>query len=160
MRKGDGVKGIATHPRSYDCDQQIEFAAHLEALVAEKRAARVHRAQDRLHHAAASAKALFLSTAERGAHLGVLTRGLLPLLDSHGAGALEQAIKAALAEDAAHLGAVRHFIDQHARERALPPPIALSLPTDPRISDLSVKPHSLRDYSAVANIGDRRSFEE
>ena len=75
-----------------------------------------------------SAKALFLRAAERGAHLGVLTRGLLQLLASHGAAALEAAIAAALAEDAAHLGAVRHFIDQHAHARGQRPPIAVALP--------------------------------
>ena len=56
--------------------------------------ARAHHGQDRLQHAAPSAKALFLLAAERGAHLGVLTRGLLQLLDSHGAQALEAAIAA------------------------------------------------------------------
>ena len=95
--------------------EQIEDPRHLEALVAYKRAARGHRAKDRLHHATASAAPLFLRAAERGAHLGVLTRGLLDLLDSHGAVALEAAIAAALAEDAAHIGAVRHFIDHHAQ---------------------------------------------
>ena len=37
---------------------------------------------------------------ENGVHLGVLTRGLLQLLDSHGADALAQAIDAALGENA------------------------------------------------------------
>ena len=106
--------------------------AHVAALVADKRAARAHRAQDRLQHAAPSAQALFLRAAERGAHLGVLTRGLLQLLASHGAAALEAAIAAALAEDAAHLAAVRHFIDQHAHARGQRPPIAVALPQDPR----------------------------
>ncbi|MGH8569138.1 MAG: Mu transposase domain-containing protein, partial [Gammaproteobacteria bacterium] len=101
---------IATHPRSFDRGAQVEQPAHLEALVAYKRAARTHRAHDRLHHAAPSAKPLFLRAAERGVHLGVLTRGLLQLLDTHGAAALEEAIIAALAQDTVHLGAVRHFI--------------------------------------------------
>jgi len=69
--------------------------------------------------------------AERGAHLGVLTRGLLALLDTHGGSALAAAIAATLAEDAAHLGAVRHCIDQHAHARGQAPPIAVVLPKDP-----------------------------
>ena len=48
----------------------------------------------------------------RGALLGVLTHGLLQLLDSHGAQALEAAIGSALAKDA-----VRHFIDAYAHAR-------------------------------------------
>lgn len=147
----DGLELIATHPRSFDRDAQIEQPAHVEALVAHKRAARTHRAQDRLHRAAPSAKALFLRAAERGAHLGVLTRGLLALLDSHGASALEAAIAAALAEDAAHLGAVRHFIDQHAHARGQPPPIAVVLPKDPRVHALSVRAQALSDYEQLTS---------
>ena len=145
----DGLELIATHPRSFDRDAQIELPSHVQALVAYKRAARAQRAQDRLHHAAPSAKALFLRAAERGAHLGVLTRGLLALLDSHGASALEAAIAAALAQDAAHLGAVRHFIDQHAHARGQPPPIAVVLPNDPRLHALSAPAPALSDYEQL-----------
>jgi len=145
----NGHDVLATHPRSFDRDAQIEINAHVEALVTHKRAARAHRAQDRLHHAAPSAKPLFLRAAERGAHLGVLTRGLLQLLDTHGATALEAAIAAALAEDAAHLGAVRHFIDAQAHARGQAPPIAVVLPADPRLHTISVRPHALRDYDQL-----------
>jgi hypothetical protein len=145
----DATKLIASHARSFDRGAQIELPDHLEALVAHKRAARAQRAQDRLHHAAPSAKALFLRAAERGAHLGVLTRGLLQLLESHGAQALEAAIAAALVEDAAHLGAVRHFIDAHAQAAGLRPPIAVSLPKDARIERLSVRPQPLSDYDRL-----------
>lgn len=149
VRIVDGQEVIASHPRSFDRGAQIEDPAHIEALVADKRAARAHRAQDRLQHAAPSAKTLFLRAAERGAHLGVLTRGLLQLLASHGAAALEAAIAAALAEDAAHLSAVRHFIDQHAHARGQRPPIAVALPADPRLP-LSVQPQPLSDYHQLA----------
>ena len=63
VRIVDGATLIATHPRSFDRSQQIEQPAHLEALTAHKRAARTHRAKDRLHHAAPSAKPLFLRAA-------------------------------------------------------------------------------------------------
>jgi transposase len=150
VRIHDGLELIATHVRSFDRGAQIEEPSHVEALVVHKRAARAQRAQDRLHHAAPSARPLFLRAAERGAHLGVLTRGLLALLDSHGAGALEAAIAAALAEDAAHLGAVRHFIDQHAHARGQPPPIVVALPQDPRLRALNVRPQALSDYEHLA----------
>ena len=102
-----------------------------------------------VQHAAPSAQVLFLRAAARGAHLGVLTRGLLQLLASHGAPALEAAIAAALAEDAAHLSAVRHFIDQHAHARGQRPPIAVALPNDPRLP-FSVRPQPLSDYQQLA----------
>lgn len=142
----EGATVLATHPRSFDRGQQIEDPAHLEALTAHKRAARSHRAKDRLHHAAPSAKPLFLRAAEHGVHLGVLTRGLTYLLESHGAAALEAAIVAALAQDAAHLGAVRHFVDTHAQARGQVPPIAVTLPAALRLRALTVRPHPLSDH--------------
>ena len=149
VRVCDGQTLLASHPRCFDRGQQIEVPAHLDDLVTHKRAGRAHRAQDRLHHAAPSAQALFLRAAERGAHLGVLTRGLLALLASHGASALEAAIAAALAEDAAHLGAVRHFIDAHASARGQRPPIAVVLPDDPRLQAINVRPQPLQAYDQL-----------
>ena len=160
VRIVDGNEILATHPRSFDRAAQIEDPLHVEALVSHKRAARAHRAQDRLHHSAPSAGALFLLAASRGAHLGSLTRGLLRLLDSHGGEALERAIQAALAQDAAHLGAVRHFIDQHARAEALAPPLAVTLPADPRVRDLSVRPHSLHDYDQLTRSPDEHPADD
>ena len=144
---------LATYDRCFDRGAQIEDIAHVAALVSTKRAARAHRAQDRLHHAAPSATTLFLRAAEHGAHLGVLTRGLLQLLASHGAAALEAAITAALAEDAAHLGAVRHFIDHHAHARGQRPPMAVALRDDARLP-LTVHPQPLTDYEQLTGTDD------
>ena len=99
---------LAIHPRSFDRAQQIEHPAHIEELERHKRLGREHRATDRLHHAAPSAKALFAAAAQRNHHLGVLARGLIELLNAHGPVALERAIAAALDADAAHLAGVRH----------------------------------------------------
>jgi len=149
VRVFDGTELIATHPRSFDRGAQIEAPAHIQALADHKRAGRAHRAMDRLHHAAPSASALFKLAAERGVHLGVLTRGLIELLDTHGAAALQAAIAAALREQVAHLGAVRHFIDQQRARRGQPPPIAITLPNDPRVRSLTVRPHPLSDYEQL-----------
>jgi transposase len=148
VRIVEGYETIADHPRCFGRGEQIEVPAHLEALVAHKRAGRAHRALDRLHHAAPGSKGLFKLAAERGVHLGVLTRGLLQLLDTHGSDALAQAIDAALAENAAHLSAVRHFIDAQLAQRGERPPIAVTLPNDPRLH-VTVRAHDLRDYEQL-----------
>ena len=140
---------LATHARTFDRGQQVEDPAHVEALERKKRLARTHRATDRLHHAAPSAKALFATAAQRNHHLGVLARGLIELLNAYGPIALERAIAAALQSDAAHLGGVRHFIDQQRQEADKPPPLALALPDDPRLRSLSVRPHDLADYDRL-----------
>ena len=145
----DGNDVIASHPRSFDRGQQIEDPAHIEALLAYKRHAREHRAKDRLHHAAPSATALFLAAAERNHHLSVLTRGLIELLNAHGAGDLERAIAEALQRDTPHLAGVRHLIDQHRHQTGRPPPLPLALPDDPRLRALHVRPHNLADYDQL-----------
>lgn len=150
----DGMDVLAVHRRSFDRGAQIEEAAHVQALVDRKRAARGHRSLDRLQHALPSAKALFVLAGARGVHLGSLTRGLCTLLDRDGAEALETAIAAALAKDAPHLATVRHLIDQQRHARGLQPSIAVVLPDDPRLRP-SVRPHSLSDYEQLS-----RSFDE
>ena len=149
MRILDAATVLATHRRSFDRGQQVEDPAHIEALERHKRSAREYRATDRLHHAAPSAKALFAAAAERHHHLGVLARGLIELLNAHGPVALERAIAAALQSDAAYLGGVRHFIDQHRKQADKPPPLALDLPDDPRLRNLHVRPHDLADYDRL-----------
>ncbi len=62
----------------------------------------------------------------------------------------EAAIAAALAEDSAHLGAVRHFIDHHAHARGQQPPIAVPLPNDPRLQHVRVRAQPLSDYEQLA----------
>ncbi len=149
VRVLDATKVVASHQRSFDRGRQVENPEHIEALVAHKRAARAHRAQDRLHHAVPGARALFRAAAERGAHLGVLTRGLLRLLDAHGAAALEAAIASALERDAPSLGTVRQLLDQRRQSEGLPPPLPVPLPDDPRLRTLHVRPHDLAQYDRL-----------
>jgi len=156
----DGNDVIAAHPRSFDRGQQIENPEHIAALVLYKRAGREHRAKDRLHHTAPSAQALFAAAAERRQHLGVLTRGLIELLDAYGAAALERAIAEALQRDTPHLAGVRHLIDQHRQQSGQPPPLALDLPDDPRLRAGHVRPHDLADYDQLHTNPDHESDDD
>ena len=103
----DGTEVIAVHARRFDRGVQIENPQHIQALVDDKRAGRAHRAMDRLHHATPSVTAFFVRAAAHGIHLASLTRGLLELLETHGAAALEAALRAALREGITHLASVR-----------------------------------------------------
>ena len=160
VRVLDAGTVLATHRRSFDRGQQIEDPAHIEALERNKRNAREHRATDRLHHAAPSAKALFAAAAKRHHHLGVLARGLIELLNAHGPLALERAISAALEADAPHLAGVRHLIDQHRQQADKPPPLPLALPDDPRLRSLHVRPHDLADYDRLHDQSDSAGNDE
>ncbi len=140
---------IAEHQRCWDRRQQIENPAHIEALAEYKGQAREHRGIDRLHHAAPNSQGLFVEIANRGGNLGATTSGLLRLLDRYGARALDEAVATALARNAPHLGAVRQILDQRRHAKGKPPPVAISLPDDPRVRDLVVKPHALTTYDQI-----------
>ena len=129
VRVLDGAQVIACHPRSFDRGQQIEVAAHIDALVAHKRAARVHRGLDRLTAAVPRSQEMLTQAAARGDNLGTLTAMLLRLLDEYGAAELTRAIDDALARGVPHPNAVR---------------LALERRRDP-----SVRTHALSTYDQL-----------
>jgi transposase len=147
VRVLDGATVVATHPRTFDKGAQLEDPAHIEALVATKRQAHEHRGMDRLHHALLAADAFFEAVAARGGNLGATTNGLTRLLDRYGALALDEALQAAIAADAAHLPAVHRALERH--RQGLPPPVPVPLPDDPRLRGLVVRPHALEMYTQL-----------
>jgi transposase len=142
---------VADHPRSFDRRQQIENPAHIERLVQHKRQARTHRGLDRLAAAAPSSRELLTRLAQRGANLGYATLRLLQLLDEFGTAPFEQAIREALHQEAPHPHAVRQILERWRRAEGRPPAVAVELPDDPRVRDLTVRPHPLERYDALAN---------
>jgi hypothetical protein len=145
----DGAEVIAEHPRSYDQGAQIEDAAHIAGLVAHKRQARHHRAQDRLAHAAPASRELLIQAAQRGDNLGSITAALLRLLDRYGAAELQAAIGEALARAVPHPNAVRLALERRREARNQPPPLPIALPPDQRLRKLVVRPHHLDDYDQL-----------
>ena len=107
VRVVDGGAVLACHPRSYDRSAQIEQAGHVAALVEHKRAARQHRATDRLAHAAPASQTLLTRAAERGGNLGAVTAALMRLLAQSSAAEMQAAILEALQRNVPHPNAVR-----------------------------------------------------
>lgn len=146
MRILDGATELARHARSWERDRQIEDPAHVQRLVEHKRAARAHRACDRLAQAAPAAATLLERAAARGDNLGSITAALLRLLDRYGAAALQAAIAEALQRDVPHPNAVRLALERAREDRGQPPPVALRLPEHVARRDAAVRPHALGSY--------------
>lgn len=147
----DGARELVSHARSWDRGQQIEQPAHIEALVEHKRAARPHRACDRLAQAA-PASALFLQrAAERGESLRTTTSALTGLLDRYGARALQAALAEALQRGVAHSNAVRLALERAREAAGEPPPLALVLPEHVARRDAPVRAHDLASYDRTGN---------
>jgi transposase len=149
LRIVDGGGIVACHRRSYDKGAQIEDAAHLQALVANKRAARRHRGTDRLARAAPASATLLQRAGERGDNLGAITLALLRLLDRYGAAEFEAAIGDALARGVPHPNAVRLALEHRREQRQLPPPVAVDLPAHVKVRDTPVRPHRLEAYDQL-----------
>jgi len=149
VRIVDGAELLASHPRSYDKGAQIEVAAHIAALVADKSAARHHRGTDRLAMAAPTSQDLLMSAAARGDNLGSITAALLRLLDRYGAAELEAAIGEALARGVPHPNAVRLALEQRREQRHEGPPVVIDLPAHVKARDAHVTPHRLEAYDQL-----------
>jgi transposase len=154
VRVLDGGDVIAEHRRSDDKGEQIEHPAHLAALLQTKRAARHHRGQDRLAHAAPSSRDLLQQAAARGNPLSRVTAQLVQLLDDYGAAELEYAIAEALASGVPHPNAVRQVIERRREQRDQPPPLTLTLPANDRARNIVVRPASLARYDPLDDTTD------
>jgi predicted Zn-dependent protease len=150
---------LCSHARSWDRDQQIEDPSHIEALTEHKRAAKQHRAIDRVHAALPHSRALLVAIAERGGNLGSATWALSKLLDTEHAAPLDAAIEQALARGTPHLGAVRHLLDRARKDRGEPPAVEPHLPADPRLEGLVVRPHPLSTYDRLQRMTDDNEDE-
>ena len=154
VRVLDGAAVVADHGRSYSKGEQIEQAAHIEALVAQKREARQHRGMDRLAHACPSSQALLAAVAQRGQNIGSATSQLLGLLERYPAAELERAIANALDHGSPHPHTVRLVLERKRQAAGMAPPVGLHLPDDPRVRDLNVKPHNLQSYDDLKEAAD------
>jgi hypothetical protein len=154
VRIADGPHVLACHRRSWDKGAQIEEPAHLQALVDHKRAARRHRATDRLARAAPQSRTLLERAAERGDNLGAITAALLRLLDRYGAAELDAAVREALDRGVPHPNAVRLALERRREQRHEAPPVAVTLPPHVAARDTPVHPHALEPYDALSEHDD------
>jgi len=144
-----GSEVIAEHPRVYGKCEQIENPVHLEALISAKRAARHHRGQDRLAHAAPSSRTLLQQAAHRGTPLSRVTAQLVQLLDDYGAAELEQAIAEALRNNVPHPNSVQQVLERRREQRDLLPPLTLTLPDNDKARNIVVRAASLARYDQL-----------
>lgn len=150
VRVLDGNEQIACHPRSWGKARMVEDPAHIEALVAHKAKASESRGMPRLFSAVPEARHLLEALAERGGNIGGAVARLGELLDAFGAAELTIAIQEALGAEAPHPGAVRQVLDRRRQETDQAPPIAVTLPDDPRVRNVVVPTRTLHAYDRLA----------
>ena len=149
VRVLDGVDSIAEHTRSYGKGEQIEDPSHIKALIDYKHRAREHSGQDRLSHAAPGSVELLELAVQRGHRPGTVLSLLTGMLDDYGAGELACAIDEALQQHAPHPNAVRQVLERRREQRNQPPPLAITLPDNPKAKNAVVRPASLACYDQL-----------
>ena len=153
----EGQAVIATHPRSYDRQQQIEIPEHIAALVADKHQASAHRGTDQLVQAVPASRALLTGAVERGEPLRQTVRALAELLERYGVAELTVAIDEALTRGVQHPNAVRLALERRRQAQAEPPPLAVCLPDHVKRRDVPVRPHRLDDYDTLMENADEHA---
>jgi transposase len=145
----EGPEVVASHRRCYDKGSQIEDPAHIEALVQQKRRARKARATDRLLHAAPTIEKLLRELARRGENLGSQTFRFLKLLERYGAERLERSACEAVEKGVVDPRSLELILERERIEEKRAPIVPVELPSDPRVREISVRPHELSSYQIL-----------
>lgn len=155
---GDDI--VVTHARSFDHHRTIEDPQHIEALVPDKRQAIKARNTEVVLRAVPSSHELLQKSIENRLGAGAVLRQLRDLLASYGARSLERAIQEALARGVFHPHGVRHLLEAERIKKGEPPALPLDLPSDERLNDLHVEPHSLDGYDGLTHEDDEKENDD
>lgn len=150
----DGTSEVARHRRSYDRHREVEDAAHIDALLAEKRRARGSVPRARLIDAVPAAEAFLEASFERGESVATTTEKLLLLLDDYGADELRAAVEEALSQQTPRLGSVAFVLGKRRRAAHRKAALPVDLSRRPDLKDLYVKPHSSETYDELSRRDD------
>ena len=153
VRLLDGSREIARHCRSYGRHERIEDAAHIAALVEEKRKALGATTSGRLAGAVPRIGEFLDAAFERGEAMARLSKKLIELLDDYGAAELRAAIDEALARQTPRAASVALILEQRRRKSAhkLPPVDFSHHPHLAHLAELSVPTQQLEAYDELSN---------
>jgi transposase len=141
-----GEDEVARHARCWGRRQRIEDPAHRAALIAQKRAGRETKSQDRLRAAVPRIDELFERWVDAGRSIGNVTQKMVVLLDQYAATTLSAAVNEVLARGTHDPGAVAVICEQLRRKAQRPVPLDVKLGA--HVPDKDVIPHSLETYDA------------
>jgi transposase len=143
----DGVVELASHPRSYDRQQQVLDPAHADAVLKLKRRAFHATPAGRLEQAVPESKTLLDLAFAAGESAGTQTAQLLKLLDEYGPVALRRAILEALERNTPRASSVAFLLRRQPRPRR----VAVDLSRHPQAQSIEVRPHRLETYDELAH---------
>jgi transposase len=144
----DGAE-VARHARCWDRRRHIEDPAHLESLLAHRKAARGPKARERLFALCPEARAYLHEVARRKIHLSHEVDKLLRLIDLYGDSDVSLAIARAVADRSFGARFVRALCDQARFARREPEPPDPIVTGNPAADEMTVTPHDMESYDAL-----------
>ena len=151
----DGVE-IARHVRCWDRRRNIEDPAHIETLIARRKAGRGPKSRDRLLDLCAEARVYLHEVARRKIHLSHEVDKLLRLVDSYGPADVGTAIGQAIAHKTFGARYVRTLCDQARFARGLGEPPEPVVTGNSAADDIVVDPHPMETYDALFQRSQRK----
>jgi transposase len=155
----DGVE-VASHARCWDRRRHIEDPAHVEKLLARRKAARGPRSRQRLIDLCPEARVYLHEVARRRIHLGNEVEKLILLVDTYGQTDVGAAIASTIAQKLFGARYIRALCDQARFARGLPEPPEPIVTGNPAADDLVVDPHPMETYDALFKRNDRKSPQD
>ena len=140
----DGTTTVAVHERAWGKRQLIEIAAHRDALIAERKAARDLKGRDRLRAIAPDFDRVLERWALGGRSLAIRVTRTIKLLDLYGDDVFAAAVADVVARGLTDVGAIAMACEKHRKDRRRPVPVELVLPG--HADDADVIPHALETY--------------
>jgi transposase len=153
VRICDGHQVVAEHERTFDHKRRVEKKEHIDALLAEKRAAHRLHGQGRLQASVPATEDLIRRAAERGHNVGSVTARMLELLDEYGSDDLAAVMVEINHRQVVHVPTVRQLLEQRRRAQKRPAPTKVELPSA-GLRELVVVPHDLRTYDEIQSAHD------
>lgn len=154
LRVYDGQELVAQHSRCFERQKLVENPAHIAGLVEAKRNAQPLKRRDMLLTLVPQLSAFFEVLARRGEAMGYHSQRLLRLLDRYGIDELRIAVSVAMERQAYAAGSVAHVLEQRRRAQGQSLPVEVSLPDDPRVRQMYIKPHNLESYDVLGRNDD------
>lgn len=151
----DSNNEVARHLRSYDRGRRIEDPAHIEGLLKERKKAQVLKGGERIQAVVPEVEQLFKMLAERGESLSGNISKMVKLLNQYGDEGFKQAVLEAEKRKTPRARSVEVILVRQVIMRKTQPPIALSLPEDPRVMEQVIKKSDLSKYDSLSLKGDK-----
>ena len=139
-------KMIAQHRRSWDKGIYVEVAEHREALLKHKNFGRGNMFRETIVNDFPGTEQVIAALFKQGWDVHTIVRRLHMMRHNFGGALFSAALKSALDKGQTSLEAIQVAAQRLQKDSRIPPSVPVTLPDNPKVQDLEVTPHELKNY--------------